>query len=247
MIMMSTHELPPERQLRAMMDVLDEARHNDRPMATLTYSLARLVPCDAVSFSELDIPTRVCVAFHCNDGDDGPEDVSDSPYWTWRHQHPMCQATEREAGNPSVCQLADFVSTRELHRLPIYSEFLWPREHVMALPMPTAPGRTRVFQFFREELRPFSDRDRLVLTLLQPHIYAIYREAAQRRGTVRLTVRELEVMRCVALGMSNSEIAHQLVVAPSTVRKHLENAFQRLGVQSRTAAVARVFPDFASR
>ncbi|WP_280843769.1 MULTISPECIES: helix-turn-helix transcriptional regulator [unclassified Streptomyces] len=47
----------------------------------------------------------------------------------------------------------------------------------------------------------------------------------------------------MAVGMSTAQIAEQLVVSPSTVRKHLENAFGRLGVSSRTAAVARVFPE----
>nr|WP_306986723.1 hypothetical protein [Streptomyces canus] len=38
-------------------------------------------------------------------------------------------------------------------------------------------------------------------------------------------------------------MAAQRVVSPSTVRKQVENAFGRLGVSSRTAAVARVFPE----
>jgi DNA-binding CsgD family transcriptional regulator len=239
----------PERELRAMLDVVDEARHGDhpdQPMATLTHGLARLVPCEAVGFSELDIPTRRVLTQHSNVPDDGPGDGQDpNAYWRWRHQHPVCSRHDRFGAAVGVLQLADFLTTPQLHQLPIYHELLAPAEHVMSLPLPTAPGRTRVFQFFRDDHRtPFSERDRLVLTLLQPHIYAVYRETAQRRGTVTLTPRELEVMRCVALGMSNSEIAHQLVISASTVRKHLENAFQRLGVQSRTAAVARVFPDY---
>ena len=51
-------------------------------------------------------------------------------------------------------------------------------------------------------------------------------------------------MRLVAAGHTNRQIARRLVVAESTVRKHLENIFERLQVSSRTAAVARVFgPD----
>ncbi|WP_405925907.1 helix-turn-helix transcriptional regulator [Streptomyces sp. NBC_00035] len=82
------------------------------------------------------------------------------------------------------------------------------------------------------------------LSLMAPHVYALYREAAdRRRPPVRLTLRELEVLRCVARGMTTPQIAEQLVVSRSTVRKHLENAFSRLGVSSRTAALARVFPE----
>jgi DNA-binding NarL/FixJ family response regulator len=83
----------------------------------------------------------------------------------------------------------------------------------------------------------------MIATLLQPHVYQIYKDAARRRTPVQLTGRQLDVLRCVALGMSNDQIAAQLVIAAGTVTKHLENAYARLGVTSRTAALARVFGD----
>ena len=45
----------------------------------------------------------------------------------------------------------------------------------------------------------------------------------------------------MAAGHSNAEIARQLFLSENTVRKHLENIYQRLSVSSRTAAVARAF------
>jgi DNA-binding CsgD family transcriptional regulator len=56
----------------------------------------------------------------------------------------------------------------------------------------------------------------------------------------RLTAREREVMRCVEDGLSNAEIARDLWIQPTTVRKHLENIFAKLGVRSRTAALSKL-------
>jgi LuxR family maltose regulon positive regulatory protein len=54
-----------------------------------------------------------------------------------------------------------------------------------------------------------------------------------------LTERELEVLRLLAEGLSNKEIAERLIVAPSTVKQHLKNIYSKLDVHSRTQAVAR--------
>jgi LuxR family maltose regulon positive regulatory protein len=54
-----------------------------------------------------------------------------------------------------------------------------------------------------------------------------------------LTGREMEVLRLLASGASNGEIAQQLVVSLGTVKKHVYNICGKLGVQSRTQAIAR--------
>ena len=51
--------------------------------------------------------------------------------------------------------------------------------------------------------------------------------------------RELEILTLIANGRSNSQAAERLVVATSTVKKHLENIYGKLGVHNRTQAVAR--------
>jgi DNA-binding CsgD family transcriptional regulator len=51
------------------------------------------------------------------------------------------------------------------------------------------------------------------------------------------SVREVEVLALVARGMSNREIAEELVLAESTVKRHLANAYEKMGVHSRSGAV----------
>lgn len=63
--------------------------------------------------------------------------------------------------------------------------------------------------------------------------------AATRRNPSGLTSRELDVLRLVATGMRNSQIAQQLVVSPKTVDHHVSAILAKLGVKTRTEAAAQ--------
>lgn len=65
-------------------------------------------------------------------------------------------------------------------------------------------------------------------------------DALDARLAAMLSARECEVLGWVTRGKSNSDIATVLYLSEATVRKHLQNAYRKLGVTSRTAAVARL-------
>ncbi|HET8844286.1 MAG TPA: response regulator transcription factor [Ktedonobacteraceae bacterium] len=52
-----------------------------------------------------------------------------------------------------------------------------------------------------------------------------------------LSSRELEVLQCIAEGLSNREIAQHCVITEGTVKRHINNIYSKLGVKSRTQAL----------
>jgi ATP/maltotriose-dependent transcriptional regulator MalT len=54
-----------------------------------------------------------------------------------------------------------------------------------------------------------------------------------------LTKREHQILAVAATGATNAEIAAELVIAPGTVKKHLDNIYGKLGAANRTEAVTR--------
>lgn len=82
--------------------------------------------------------------------------------------------------------------------------------------------------------------------LLRPtlHIISMYVNArlsylSEQRPTsnVRLTAREAEIMRLVAYGRTDTDIAHMLGIKETTVHMHIENVKRKLGVQKRVTAI----------
>jgi DNA-binding NarL/FixJ family response regulator len=53
----------------------------------------------------------------------------------------------------------------------------------------------------------------------------------------RLTARELEIVRFVAIGLRNAEVAERMSISESTVKTHLNNIFQKLGMRDRLGLV----------
>jgi DNA-binding NarL/FixJ family response regulator len=67
--------------------------------------------------------------------------------------------------------------------------------------------------------------------------------ASQLRSApaVKLTARESEIVRCVALGMRNAEIAERCQISEATVKTHINNIFQKLDFRDRVELTRYAF------
>ncbi len=59
-------------------------------------------------------------------------------------------------------------------------------------------------------------------------------------GAMQLTLRELQIAKLVAMGLSNVEIGIALQIAPSSVKQALKRMFRKLAVSSRAQMVAKL-------
>ncbi|HJV11595.1 MAG TPA: helix-turn-helix transcriptional regulator, partial [Burkholderiales bacterium] len=108
-------------------------------------------------------------------------------------------------------------------------------DHAIALPIYVRDGVLVSFVLNRTR-RNFTDRERALLDALRPHLARVYQRLNRLGG---LTAREAEVLRWVAAGKSDAQIAAILHISARTVQKHLQHSYEKLGVESRTAAAMR--------
>ncbi len=240
-----------EGDLRRMLDVVspDAAASPAREMPDrVMRGLAELIPCSSVSFSVED-PYRVDTPIADEDFDlrevppldeDGLA-MHAQAYWDF----PPCSRPDLLRGPGEASMWQDYFGDREFERT-LMAQFyrLGGFRHHLLVCLPSSGSLRRKLILWRDEGDvPFSERDRLLLTLLRPHLTEIRDHVeAQRYAAPALTPRQLELLRRVARGDTNRQVARDLGLSEATVRKHLENIYARLEVHSRTEALARVGP-----
>ncbi len=92
-------------------------------------------------------------------------------------------------------------------------------------------------QHIVDAVRVVARGDSLLFPAAVRRLAAAYGPAPERLPGVRLTEREGEVLRLMADGLSNAEIAADLVLGLETVKTHVGNVLTKLGVRDRTQAV----------
>lgn len=120
--------------------------------------------------------------------------------------------------------------------------------HLMEVPISPYGGTERRLLLWRKEGPDFTDREELMVRLIRPHLAELHaRRDRELRGVPNLTPRQWQILRQVATGATNTQVARTLGLSEATVRKHLENIFMRLHVLSRTEALAQVHPFLDAR
>jgi DNA-binding CsgD family transcriptional regulator len=238
-----------ERDLLALLGIVQDHRNADPgdglPLSLLG-CLMDQIHSDEVSFFGLDSGQQTTwfgQELPENDDEDG-EDPNIGAFWEHYRDCLPCSYPDRTDDLRSVLRISDFYSARQWHATGMYRDYFRPAglDHELMLCLPGAPGRTVRLLFFRGPGQDFSERDRALLALLRPHLLEAYADAElRRRGIPALTARQWDLLRLVAAGYTNSQIARRLGLSEATVRKHLENIYTRLRVSSRTAAVTCAF------
>jgi DNA-binding CsgD family transcriptional regulator len=240
--------LTQEQGLRRMRDVIDAGLRSPsvpgRLPAPVLTSLAALVPCDGVTFIDFDLDMTT----HYADDEvfggevsflEAPLEEPEDPFWRHYERSLFCSYPTRTGDDRTVTLRSDFYSTREWRQTGMYLGDGIDFE--LMCPMPNVVRRSRRVLFVRSGSVDFTEHDRFMLALLRPHLVEMLRPRRAEAHAPELTDRQHELMQLVADGRTNAEIAATLHLSPHTVRTHLMNIFERLGVTTRAAAVARVF------
>jgi DNA-binding CsgD family transcriptional regulator len=212
----------------------------------LMQDLQTLVPCDMLEASGQYTPTWEFFAEQQLPVDDlGPQDWADAQAMYKQHYwDSACSYSDRTGDISTVIRHSDLESPLDYRNSGLYADLgcdSWVKHELMVVLDAGAPQRTLRLLFNRAGGSDFSQRDIAVLTLLRPHLQAVYTaEERRRHGELPITARQREILLLVSQGFSNRQISRRLALSEGTVRTHLENIFARLGVNSRTAAVARL-------
>jgi DNA-binding CsgD family transcriptional regulator len=209
-----------------------------------------------------------------NDVGPRPEDVfamSDPPvpaelherFGRHAHENPLVRAfADRSKGD--VLRLSDVVSREELHATALYREVYAELglEHQVAFTLPAPRGFVLGVALSRRR-EDFTESECSLLATARPHLIQAYRNAREhtalrrRLGMTRglpatdlrargLTPREAEVVRLMASGRTNADVAAELGLSARTVQTHLQRAYRKLGVRTRSEAARIAWAGYAN-
>ncbi|WP_251151062.1 helix-turn-helix transcriptional regulator [Cellulosimicrobium sp. Marseille-Q4280] len=239
--------------LRDILDLAQSARH--APSTTVVSEILRrleqLLDSDGVAFHAMDardfsyqhmqgveageeyVLARADLT--SDDLQDGTEVLQDH-WWV-----SPCSLIER-TGGPVATSLRSWYGERRWSEHPVHREYLDCADELI-FGIPHGGARSLRILAPRESGSAFGERELTICRLLLPHLRDVLTAvvAPADAPAQALTDRQREILHLVQNGMSNDQVGAALGISSTTVRTHLEHVFERLGVASRTAAVAAAF------
>lgn len=243
------------QELRAALDVLHAIGETREGAADFAHRSVRSLP--RLVGSELST-LSVCDLDRCHRSvvSDQPDTISQRQievFDRYFYEHPLVCAHGRNPAGAVTLRISDCVSQQAFRESALYNDYY--REiridHVTAVPI-YVDRRFLVSLVLNRSNVAFTDHEIELLETIRPHLANLYRLgiAADRvrevpadvpfgAPDVPLTPREREVLDWVAAGKTNRDIAAIVGASPRTVEKHLERIYEKLGVETRTAAAMR--------
>jgi len=236
---------PDLRRLCAVADKAHWANCTTGVPSTLFDALNDLVPCDEITYQVCAPVRQEFVYLQDMDGTaccyEQDEKRFQEYFWPAFWSSFVCSYPQQTDDKTGVYGVGDFLSGAEFYASAIGELFRVQQSRYNLLVPLAWDGETDYrIELWRADGSDFSDREHLLLTLLRPHLAELDRIHRARQSQSVLTARQQELLRYVAAGMTNRQVARRLSISEGTVRRHLENIYERLNVTSRTAAAATV-------
>jgi DNA-binding CsgD family transcriptional regulator len=165
------------------------------------------------------------------------------------HTHPLFPGIFMER-RPEPLKISDFCSGKWFAQTDIFNDFYRPiavtHQLIVGFEVPGLGFTTCALSRSHAD---FTETERALLAFVQPHLGALMQlafpaqapaaNAAALATTLGLTRREGDILRHLAQGRADKEIAHHCRISPRTVHNHLRSIYAKLGVDNRTAASLR--------
>jgi len=257
---MSTSVAASDRDLRALADIVSQDRPDlpagDGLPPSLLADLMDQIRCDVISFEGFDSRRQETWLFQSipGRGDAVVEDL-DPVHWEHYWDCQPCSYPDRTGDLRSIIKIGDFYSARQ-----------WPFRRHLLRHLPAAGARARSDAHPAPGVRPrrWAGPDHAAVLFprartgfIRPRPGGAHAAAPPPApGLSRCRAappprspahpRQTDLLRLVAAGHTNTQIARRLGISEATVRTHLENIYGRLQVSSRTAAVIRAFGELTA-
>jgi DNA-binding CsgD family transcriptional regulator len=232
-------------RLRAVTDTAHAASATDPLPDSVLAAIGDLIPSDKITYQVFDPIARVYLV----ERDFGAPSTCLEPdpvrmeefFWRAFWSSPVCSYPQQTGRATEVRRASDFMPARDFTSSLVGELFrLQAVRHNALVPLTPDGCVDHRIELWRANGSDFTDKEQLLLSLLRPHLAEFESTARTRACEAVLTSRQVQLLRLVGDGLTNRQIARRLDRSEGTVRRHLENIFDRLGVTSRTAAAAHL-------